>query len=177
MRTLTAILLLALFLFNLAGYRFVFNYLKDRNDKQFELLIDKEQYQQSSLFTIAVDLNLPYLGEQTSFERVSGEVTYHGRVYKYVKRRIVNGQMILLCIADAAKTKLQTEEQSKNARENNAANTVVKILVADYDFETIKTSDSSPSIVMEKKTLSNECVPTSQWVKSTIHPPDASMFC
>ena len=172
MRTLTAISLLALFLFNLTGYRFVFNFLKDRSDKQFECLIDKEQYDQTQLFTISVDMNMPYQADQTDFERVSGEVSLDGKVYKFVKRRISNGQMHLVCIPDATKSRLQDAEENKNARESNAENTLAKNLVADYDFEMFKDPQSIKTSPVSRDIAANEAILTFLWVKSTIQPPD-----
>lgn len=41
---------------------------------------------------------MPYQVSWTAFERVDGEVTINGVIYKYVKRKVEDGQLILLCL-------------------------------------------------------------------------------
>jgi hypothetical protein len=55
---------------------------------------------------------MPYLAENTAFERVDGEITVDGKLFKYVKRKIHNGQLVLLCLPDEKKTKLRSASLS-----------------------------------------------------------------
>lgn len=55
-----------------------------------------------------VTLNLPYQTNWTDFERVDGEIEINGIHYKYVKRKVQNGQLVLLCLPNEAKMRLQT---------------------------------------------------------------------
>jgi len=41
---------------------------------------------------------MPYQTSWTAFERVDGEITIKGVIYKYVKRKIEDGQLVLLCL-------------------------------------------------------------------------------
>ena len=52
-------------------------------------------------------LNIPYQVEGSQFERVDGEIALNGRIYKYVKRKVSEGNLILLCIPDAARMSLK----------------------------------------------------------------------
>lgn len=98
MKKLAAILFLTLFLFNLIGYRCYFYYLQQKEQSSFEANLDKETYDEKDLITFKVPLSLPYQPSWKEFERVDGEITIDGTIYKYVKRKIEDGQLILLCL-------------------------------------------------------------------------------
>lgn len=108
MRKLAAILLLFLFLFNLVGYRLYFNYAQQQYDIQLESSLDKHQYNDAELISIKVPLSMPYQTVQSGYERVDGEIKLGGKIYKYVKRRVVNGELELLCLPDQNKMRLQS---------------------------------------------------------------------
>ena len=111
MKQLSAILLIALFLFNLFGYRFVFDYAQQQSDVMLQATLDKAEYNEAELLTIKVPLSLPYVNSQANFERVDGEIEVNGKIYKYVKRKIADGQLVLLCIPDYNKMKLQNAKE------------------------------------------------------------------
>ncbi len=138
MKKITAIFLLLVFLFNLGGYRVWIYFEQQRSDKNFEVLLDKEQYNEAELITIKVPLSLPYQSDSKDFERISGEVNFKGKIYKYVKRKIENGEFVLLCLPD--KNKMQLE----NAREDFFKNT------NDLAQNNSKRSDNSKSISLKK---------------------------
>ena len=108
MKKLSAILLIALFLFNLFGYRILFNYEQQQSDKHLEASLDKQQYNDADLIAITVPLSLPYVSNQQNFERINGEITVNGRILKYVKRKISNGNLVLLCLPDNDKMRIES---------------------------------------------------------------------
>jgi hypothetical protein len=93
----------------MGGYRLWYYFEQQRSDKNFEALLDKEQYNDAELITIKMPLLLPYQSDTKDFERVSGEVNFNGKIYKYVKRKIENGEFVLMCLPD--KNKMQIENQ------------------------------------------------------------------
>jgi len=111
MRKALAIGLLAIHLFNMGGYQLFFNHLAHRVNKNFVAKIDVEEFDQSSLIEIRVPINLPYQPNWTDYERYDGEIVVEGVHYNYVKRRLVNDSMSLLCIPNADKMRIY------NARE------------------------------------------------------------
>ena len=72
-----------------------------------EALLDKDQYDTNDLISITVPLNNPYQLEQTNFQRIDGEINFQGKNFKYVKRKVSDGKLILLCIPDARKMVLK----------------------------------------------------------------------
>lgn len=95
-------------LFNWIGYRFVAHYLEQKADQSLEAKLDRNDYQESQLVEMRIPLNLPYLNDQPEFERVDGEVELNGQIYKYVKRKVVNGELVVLCVPNKDKMRLQT---------------------------------------------------------------------
>ncbi len=116
MKKLTAIFLVIIFLFNLGGYRLWFYFEQLRSDKNIEASLDKSEYTESELITIKMPLSLPYQNDSKDFERITGEVNFNGKIYKYVKRKIENGEFVLLCLPD--KNKMQIEKQKDDFFKN-----------------------------------------------------------
>ena len=111
MKKLAAILLITLFLFNLFGYRILFNYAQQQSDIRLEASLDKEEYNEADLLTIKVPLSVPYQTDREDFERVDGEINYQGKIYKYVKRKMAKGELVLLCLPDHNKMQLQSAKE------------------------------------------------------------------
>ncbi len=108
MKRLAAILLLGILCFNWCGYRLLTAYLESRSDKQLEARLDDNQYDESQLLSIKVASHLSYSNPSLQFERVDGQIEVGGIMYKYVKRRIFNDSLELLCIPNHAAMNLQT---------------------------------------------------------------------
>ncbi len=53
-------------------------------------------------------MSVPYQIEQKDFERFDGEVNLNGKIYKYVKRKVCDGNLVLLCLPDHNKMNLET---------------------------------------------------------------------
>ncbi|HKG69981.1 MAG TPA: hypothetical protein VKA92_14000, partial [Segetibacter sp.] len=111
MKKLSAIFLIALFLFNLFGYRILFNYEQQQSDVRLEASLDKQDYNDADLVTIKVPLSLPYVNNQQNFERVDGEITVNGKILKYVKRKIADGNLILLCLPNDHKMRIESAKE------------------------------------------------------------------
>ena len=85
-----------------------------------ESRLDKDQYDVNELISITVPLDNPYQLEQRNFQRVDGEINFQGKNFKYVKRKVSDGKLILLCIPDARKMVLKKGK----AEYGNAANDI-----------------------------------------------------
>jgi hypothetical protein len=102
LRKFASITLLLILLFNIVGYRAWFYYAEQRADAAMESRLDKELYDESELLSLTIPLNDPYLTEQ-GFERTVGEINFEGKTYRFVKRKISDGNLVLLCLPDARK--------------------------------------------------------------------------
>lgn len=150
-----AIALLGILLFNWGGYRFVTDYLEDRADLQMEAQLDQENYDEAALISIKVPTNLPYYANSATYERVDGSININGVEYKYVKRRIYNDSLEVMCIPNTARTGLQNARDDffrlandlvSNTNSKKSGGThghTVKLSVQDYT--TIQTIVLNPS--------------------------------
>lgn len=107
MKKLLAITLLIVHLFNLAGYPFLFRYFIKQSSQQLTQKIDNHSYKDSELIEIKVALNLPYITASSDYQRLDGEITINGKHHNYVKRKVSEDTLYLLCLPNKQKDKLQ----------------------------------------------------------------------
>ncbi len=107
MRKSASTILLLVLLFNMIGYRAWFYYAEGKADATMEARLDQDQYDENELVAFTIPLYNPYQLEQKSFERVNGEININGKIFRYVKRRVSDGNLILLCIPDNHKNILK----------------------------------------------------------------------
>lgn len=143
MKKAAAISLLLLLLFNLYGYRLWFYYQQQQSDKKLEASLDNNQYNEKDLITLKIPISLPYQTNWSDFQRVNGEISFNGKIYKYVKRKVWDGQLILLCLPDETKMRLETARDDffklandlmqNNASHKTGSETLLKNVLSDYD--------------------------------------------
>ena len=104
---MAAILLLLIFLFNLAGYRVMIYFLLKHSAQKLEAMIDREEYLEEELFEMRVPMNMPYQQRFSTFERYYGQINIEGIEYTYVKRKVEGNILILKCLPDHVSTRLQ----------------------------------------------------------------------
>jgi hypothetical protein len=108
-KRIASILLLGILFFNWYGYQLLSNYWQNRSDRRLEASLDKDNFDDSQLISLKIPLTtLSYYNGSTGFERVDGQIDIHGVHYKYVKRRIFQDSLELLCIPNMAAMKLLT---------------------------------------------------------------------
>jgi hypothetical protein len=111
MRKIAAILLLSIFTFNIVGYQLVYNFFSQHSDAALELALDQDKFDDNQLISIKQPTNLPYYSNSKAFSRIDGEVEIDGTTYKYVKCRIYNDSLEMLCIPHVEKMKIQQSKQ------------------------------------------------------------------
>ena len=164
-KKLATILLLLLLLFNFVGYRLWFSVLQQKANKEIVSKIDMQNYNDADLITLTVPLSMPYLSDSKDFERKDGEITLNGKVYHYVKEKVSNGNLILMCLPDVQKTQLQTAKndffasqvdlQSNASSKKSGDNSqLIKLVISEYE-ELQTTSFNLFSAQLENAAFSN----------------------
>lgn len=141
MKRIAAILLLGIFSFNLFGYKFIASYLESKENQRMETAFDNENYAENQLITIKQSNNLPYYSNSAEYQRVDGDIEIEGVSYKFVKYRIYNDSLELVCIPNTGKMKIQ------------AAKADFSKLASDFQQNTEKKKSQSP--VKVQKVLSD----------------------
>ena len=142
MKKTVAILLMGLLVFNIAGYRFTLHWMQQQQNASLEKQLDDADYDETSLVEITVPLSLPYYNNWSEFERYDGEIQLNGLTYKYVKRKIENGKLVLKCLPNPQQQVIQKNVSNAFAQVNGlptsdaASKTVKKIIkVSAFEFE------------------------------------------
>jgi hypothetical protein len=118
LKKLIAIILLAIYLFNLGGYTMVFHYFIHLSEEKIAAQVDDNKYKDSDLVQLSISFNLPYTENSSEFETLNGSVELNGVVYNYVKRRIYKDTLYIMCLPNQQRTQL-IKEKSKYAGEVN----------------------------------------------------------
>lgn len=98
MKKAVPILLLGVFLFNLAGYRLVFHWANQQADKTLQVKLDNGDFNEQELVVLKMPMAVPYYSGTSGFEYTRGEVALNGVIYRYVKKRVVNDTVEMYCI-------------------------------------------------------------------------------
>jgi hypothetical protein len=120
-RKIASLFFIILFLFNVVGYRFLFDFMQQKINAQLEAGLDKNLYNESDLIELKLALNIPYQTSWSGFQRCDGEVQIGGIIYKYVKRRVLNDTLYLMCIPNTRKMHLENAKNKMVAKANGIA--------------------------------------------------------
>ena len=105
---MAAILFLLIVVFNLYGYRLMSSYMSGTSTAAIEQKADTAQYSDDELVSVKAKLNLPYYTSSSEFERAYGSININGKDYEYVKRRVHNDTLEVLCLPNKTKTGLKS---------------------------------------------------------------------
>lgn len=163
MKRLPAILFLFILVFNFVGYRMVIAYMQNGDSAALQTKLDRQEYSDAELLSIKTKLNLPYYTPSQEFQRSYGSVTIDGIVYEYVKQRVYNDTLELLCLPNAAQTKLQNVklELTKSSADGQASlplkkgPSTLKISLPDF-FQPLQSFSSLPVLVKQNHIVHNE---------------------
>ncbi|MET0298342.1 MAG: hypothetical protein ABW036_01230, partial [Flavitalea sp.] len=81
----------------------MFEYLGERSSKQLAEKIDNNQFNDADLVEVRLRLNLPYMTSTVEYENLSGEININGQHHNYVKRKISQDTLYLLCLPNTKK--------------------------------------------------------------------------
>ncbi len=154
MRRLFALGLLAIHLFNIAGYSLLFQYFIYRTDTNLVAQLDLNQYRESELIQFKIPISLPYLIDKPDYERVDGQVEIKGVLYTYVKRKIERDTIYLQCLPNRVTQRLSKARIAYTKHINdlpqskkNQAGTIKKFnLYSEYDFKILDYQFAPPVV-------------------------------
>lgn len=184
LKQIASILLLGLLFFNWYGYRLVSDYLQQKSDTKLEAKLDNNDYDESQLIELRVPINLPYHNDWNGFERFNGEIEINGVHYKYVKRKVEKGELVLLCLPNSEKqllrsardnffklvNDLQQNNSGKKSDNNNSSS--LKGLFSDYLKEKNNWTLALLSDPKTNYTVSDIQISSSYFSSSPEQPPE-----
>ena len=119
--------------------------MQQKTSEQLEARLDNNSYDDSQLIVLKIPIHLPYQNNWLAFERYNGEIELNGTMYKYVKRKLANDTLYLMCIPNSKKMILET-----------AKNDFFKISNDLIQKNSSKKSDNSTSVFKNLQPVYNE---------------------
>ena len=106
MRNFSAIFLLTVFACNVFGYKLMSSFLSAKAEEKLARHIVDKAYDDNELILIKKAVNLPYYNLSTNYESKEGSIEIEGTHYNFVKSRVVNDTLELLCLPNTEKTRV-----------------------------------------------------------------------
>jgi hypothetical protein len=108
-RKIATILLLTFLFFNWVGYWLFLSWFQSRESARLEARLDSDQYDEGQLVLIRISAAaVPYSTPSTSFERADGGIEIGDIHYRFVRKRLYNDSIELLCLPDKEYSRLRT---------------------------------------------------------------------
>jgi hypothetical protein len=126
--------------FNLAGYKWLFSVIEKNATANLEQKISTGKYSDEQLVEIRIPLNMPYYSDK-DYEEVYGETDFNGEHYQYVKRKVSDNTLYLLCLPNKEKTSLvkvkneftkAVNDIPGNKEGSQQKNSLVKLLTTEF---------------------------------------------
>ena len=172
--------------FNLTGYRVLFNYLESRAQVKMVEKLDQSAYNRSNLIEVKVALHLPYTTDNKDFERYDGTVELNGTTYSYVERKVENDTLVLHCLPNKNSDNIKlafneygkavNDAQPQKGQKGNNAALLLKSLVC-TGYKTHSEYDRHNTFFAVQLTAYksvNESIVDNRFAKSPEQPPDVA---
>jgi len=139
-KKIVAILLLFIMLFNLIGYRWLFNSIENTATAKLEQRISAGNYSDEQLVEIQIPLNMPYYSDK-GYENVYGEADWNGDHYRYVKRKVTGNTLYLLCLPNTEKNSIvkvkdeftkAVNDVPANKQGSQQKNNLIKLITTEF---------------------------------------------
>lgn len=160
------------------GYYGVFLGMQYRNDTAMMQVLDANRYDESQTITIRIPVSIPYMNDNTAFERVNGTFKHHGEHYRLVKQRYSQDTLTVVCVKDHETKRIDealtgylktfTDEPSGQGEHSRITLSFIKdYLPQGFSLSTTSTGwESAIAMVGYRINL----IPT--FTASLIHPPE-----
>lgn len=160
------------------GYYGVFLGLHYQNNLAMSTALNADVYDESNSITLKVAVSIPYMPDQTDFERVSGQFEHNGELYWMVKQKYAKDTLTVVCVKDTERKKIDlvladyvktfTDKTTDNKSSSKIAISFLK------DYLPISFSIKSDTHGWASRVIHNvgqqNLIPT--FAASIIHPPE-----
>jgi len=128
--------------FNFYGYRWLLSYFEENATTRLEQKLDAGDYDINQLVEIKIPFKVAYQASWSEYETFYGETKWNGEYYQYVKRKLSNDTLYLLCIPHDEKTKIHAAKTdyfksinnlpSEGGPQKSQQNSFVKLLLSEF---------------------------------------------
>ena len=82
------------------GYYVVFLGMQYRNDLTMSRTLDAEHYDNTKTLTLKIPVSIPYVADQSDYQRVDGKFKHGGEFYRLVKQKYARDTLTVVCVRD-----------------------------------------------------------------------------
>lgn len=181
MKKLFAILLLAVMVFNLVGYRLLFSYMDNKVQANMVKQLDENTYTADGLLEVKIPLQLPYTTNWKSFERFDGVIELNGVSYSYFERKISNDTLVLHCVPNLQRDHLKKAQKDFARAVNDFQHpqghkdevpSLIKSLLLEFTGQHITYDYNVCAIKQTAYVTVNDALITSRFLASPEQPPE-----
>ena len=178
MKRIVSIVLVLIVLLNTMGYFGVFLGLHFRNDLAMSKALASDLYDLSNTVTVRIAVSIPYMPDQSDFERVDGQFEHNGELYWRVKQRYAKDTLTVVCVRDAEHKKIDlalgeyVKTFSDKASDTSPSSKTIISFIKDYISISFNISSVSEGWALRFRYNSHypNLIPT--FSASIIHPPE-----
>ena len=150
-------------------------YLEAKATSRLEQKLETGDYDEAMLMEIKIPLQLPYYTNWSQYERHYGEAEWNGEHYQYVKRKLYNDTLYLLCIPHTEKNNIQIAATDIFRSVNNIQHdgvpqkshqpTVIKLMLSEFleaetSFKARTSSDIQLTLIAKSINLYSQFNPS-----------------
>lgn len=178
MKKQIAIALLVIHLFNLGGQLAFYQYLVYKSDRFFNEQVSKNLYNVDDLTEIKIPANIKNVPNVKGYVNLSGEVRFANASYNYVKIKVTQKAIYLMCIPHYSTTHLagrniiyarQIKDIPVPRKEHVPFG---KISIMDYNFPTVNYMFGTPQFALQKKKQTDHSLIPNSCISGPGQPPD-----
>ena len=160
------------------GYYGVFLGMQYRNDAAMIKILDGNRYDESQTITIKIPISIPYMNDNTEFERVDGKFEHQGGFYRLVKQKYAKDTLTVVCVKDSENKRINqalsnyVKTFTDKASDQNHNSKVTITFIKDYLPQTFSLKSVSSGWIADviKESFYSNLVPS--FVASVLHPPE-----
>jgi hypothetical protein len=120
----------------------LFDYFISQTNEHTVQKLDNGNFNESELIEISIPLNLPYYTSWNEYERYDGEIELNKVHYNFVKRKVVNDTLFLLCLPNQIKTELYKAKNEFAAKESGNTSSSQKKGYESFGKKNIETENN-----------------------------------
>ncbi len=153
MKRIFAIFLLAIHLFYIGGYSFLYNYYIHRSDARLVKEIFDNKVDNNRFVELKIPVHMPTIQDWSDYEVIEGQIQLKNYYYNYVRLRMTRDTMYFVCVPDTVKTRLEKAKTiaAKEVNDVSASkknhNAPVKKLNSLGDYNMLAAGFSFPQII------------------------------
>lgn len=160
------------------GYYGVFLGMQYRNDAAMLKSLDADQYEESQTIRFRIPISLPYVNDNSGFQRVDGKFEHEGEYYRLVKQKYAKDTLTVVCVKDFENKRINqalsnyVKTFTDKATDQNHNSKATVSFIKDYLPQTLSLKSLSPGweVNVIKDGYYNNLI--ASFSASIIHPPE-----